>query len=221
MVVRRSVLLTIVGLVVALAACAGRSVPPTETEGPGSAAPLSDGLTAHRVEVSGTNGLVTAGHPLASMAGIRMLMQGGTAADAAVAILATLNAVEPMNSGAGGNGFTTIYDKASDKVYSLNATGAAPRALDASGLTAAELARGFKSGVTPGLFGGWIALLDRFGTMRLGQVLEPAIEYAEHGHVLDSYVANSIAFYREMFEAFDTTAAVYLPGGVAPRRGNS
>ena len=98
----------------ALAACAGRSAPSTGTEEPGSAAPLSDGLAAHRVEVSGTNCLVTAGHPLASMAGIRILMQGGTAADAAVAILATLNAVEPMNSGAGGNGFMTIYDKASD-----------------------------------------------------------------------------------------------------------
>ena len=219
MVVRRSVLLAIVGLVVALAACAGGTVPSAETEEPGSAAPLSDGLTAHRVEVSGTNGLVTAGHPLASMAGIRILMQGGTAADAAVAILATLNAVEPMNSGAGGNGFATIYDKASDRVYSLNATGAAPRALDPSELTAAELARGFKSGVTPGLFGGWIALLERFGTMRLGQVLEPAIEYAENGHVLDPYVANSIAFYQEMFDAFDTTATVYLPGGAAPAAG--
>ena len=146
-------------------------------------------------------------------------MQGGTAADAAVAILATLNAVEPMNSGAGGNGFMTIYDKASDQVYSLNATGAAPRALNASELTAAELARGIKSGVTPGLFGGWIAVLERFGTMRLGQVLAPAIEYAEHGHVLDSYVANSIAFYQEMFEAFDTTATVYLHRWCGARRG--
>ena len=59
MVVRHSVLLAIVGLVVALAACAGGTVPSAETEEPGSVAPLSDGLTAHRVEVSGTNGLVT------------------------------------------------------------------------------------------------------------------------------------------------------------------
>ena len=146
-------------------------------------------------------------------------MEGGTAADAAVAILATLNSVEPMNSGAGGNGFVTVFDKASGQVYSLNATGAAPEALDADDLTAAELARGIKSGVTPGLLGGWIALLERFGTMRLGQVLVPAIEYAERGHVLDPYVASSMAFYREMFEAFEATAAVYMPGGEVPVTG--
>ena len=91
--------------------------------------------------------------------------------------------------------------------------------MDASELTAAELARGIKSGVTPGFLGGWIALLERFGTMRLGQVLVPAIEYAERGHVLDPYVASSMAFYREMFEAFETTAAVYLPGGEVPVTG--
>ena len=180
---------------------------------------LSDGLTAHRVEVSGSNGLVVAGYPLASMAGIRILMDGGTAADAAVAILAALNVVEPMNSGAGGNGFMTIYDAASGQVYSLNATGAAPRALDADALTAAEMARGMRAGVTPGMFGGWIAMLEQFGTMRLGDLLAPAIEHAERGHALDPYVANSITFYREMFQAFDTTAATYLPSGEAPAVG--
>ena len=215
---RWAVRLTLGGVIAGLAACSdGAGAPPAPEVLP--PAVLSDGLTAHRVEVSGTNGLVTSGHPLASMAGIRILMEGGTAADAAVAILATLNSVEPMNSGAGGNGFVTLFDKASGQVYSLNATGAAPEALDADDLTAAELARGIKSGVTPGLFGGWIALLERFGTMRLGQVLMPAIEYAERGHVLDPYVASSMAFYREMFEAFDTTAAVYLPGGDVPVTG--
>ena len=185
------------------------------------AAPLSDGLTAHRVEVSGTNGLVTAGHPLASMAGIRILMQGGTAADGGRGDPRHAERGRADELGCGRDGFATIYDKASDRVYSLNATGAAPRALDASELTAAELARGFKSGVTPGLFGGWIALLERFGTMRLGQVLEPAIEYAEHGHVLDPYVANSIAFYQRC-----STRSTRPPPSICPmvrrqRRGNS
>ena len=153
---------------------------------------VSDGLEAHRPAVSGPNGLVTAAHPLASIAGIRVLMQGGTAADAAVAILATLNQVKPMMSGIGGNGFMTVYDRASDRVYSLNATGAAPRSLDASELRADDLVRGLKAGVTPGLFGGWIALLERFGTMTLGEVLELSVDYAERGHPLDPFVAGSI-----------------------------
>ena len=180
---------------------------------------LTDGLTVHRPMVSGTNGLVTAGHPLASMAGVRILMEGGNAADAAVAVLATLNQVEPMMSGAGGNGFMTIYDKASDQIYSLNATGAAPKALDASQMTAAELARGIKAGAVPGLFGGWIAMLDRFGTMSLGQAIEPAVDYAENGHPVLPFLSNAIEQSRELFEASPTTSAVYLADGDPPAPG--
>ena len=175
-----------------------------------------EGRATHRPVVAGVHGLVTAGHSLASMSGLRMLMKGGHAADAAVAILATLNQVEPMMSGAGGNGFMTIYDKATDQVYSLNATGAAPLALDPEDVTPEELSRGMKAGVVPGLFGGWIALLDRFGTLSLAEVLEPAIDSAENGHPLDPYVTNSITRTQSLFEQFPTTASVFLPGGTAP-----
>ena len=184
-----------------------------------SAEPITDGLTAHRPAVPGVNGLITAGHPLASMAGMRILMQGGTAADAAVAVLATLNQVEPMMSGAGGNGFMTIYDAGTDRVYSLNATGAAPKAIDAATITPEELNRGMKAGVVPGLFGGWIAVLERFGSMSLGQVLEPALEYAERGHPLDAFVVSSITRSRALFERYPSTAAVFLPDGEPPVEG--
>ncbi len=180
---------------------------------------LTDGLLAHRPAVTGGNGLITSGHPLASMAGMQILMQGGTAADAAVAVLATLNLVEPMMSGAGGNGFFTIYDAETGEVYSLNATGAAPRALDASEVTAEELHRGMKAGVVPGLLGGWIALLDRFGTMSLREVLDPAVRYAERGHPVAPFVASSIGISQELFELVDTTRAVFLPDGDPPAAG--
>ena len=214
-------LLTIVGAVVVVAGCRGGTETLTDAD---SVAPtpithLSDGLEAHRPAVSGPNGLVTAGHPLASIAGVRVLMQGGTAADAAVAILATLNQVEPMMSGIGGNGFMTVYDKLSDRVYSLNATGAAPESLDASELTADDLARGVKAGVMPGLFGGWIELLDRFGTMTLGEVLELSVDYAERGHPLHPFVAGSIDQHRTLLGAYETTAQVFLPDGEPPLSG--
>lgn len=175
-------------------------------------------LKTHRPTVSGVHGLVTSGHPLASMAGVRTLIGGGNAADAAVAVLATLNLTEPMMSGAGGNGFMTIYDRASGRTYSLNATGAAPLAIDPTQVTPDELARGMKAGVVPGLFGGWIALLDRFGTKSLTEVLQPAIEYAQNGHPLDPYVATSIAKQKSLFERFPSSARVLLPGGQPPPR---
>ena len=142
-------------------------------------------------------------------------MNGGNAADAAVAVLATLDVVEPMMSGASGNGFFTIYDRATDRVYSLNGTGAAPMALDASEVTDEELSRGLKAGVTPGLFGAWIAMLDRFGTMALAEVLEPAIEYAQ-GHPIQPNVASTIEGQRELFSRYPTAARVFFPGGEAP-----
>ncbi len=223
MVAGRRAVVIVVAVITAAVACSRGNRPTPIAEGDDkptlSAELVTDGLTAHRPAVSGTNGLVTAGHPLASMAGVRILLQGGTAADAAVAILATLNLVEPMMSGAGGNGFMTVFDNASGQVYSLNATGSAPESLDAAGLTADELARGIMAGVTPGLFGGWIALLERFGTMSLGDVLQPAIEYAEAGHPLAPFVAESIAESRELFERFESTRRMLLPGGEPPRPG--
>ncbi|MXW66486.1 MAG: gamma-glutamyltransferase family protein [Gemmatimonadales bacterium] len=183
------------------------------------------GLPAHRVAhrpaVPGPNGLVTAGHPLASMAGLRTLMAGGNAADAAVATLATLNIVRPQMSGMAGNGFVTLYDRVSDRVYSLGATGAAPLALDPSSRTADELNKGIHAGVVPGLFGGWIALLDRFGTMSLAQVLAPAIDYAENGHPIEASVVAAIESHRDLFESFPSSRRMFLPRGRVPEPGET
>ncbi len=180
---------------------------------------LAEGRDANRPEVPGVHGLVTAGHPLAAMSGLRILMAGGNAADAAVATLATLNVVRPQMSGAAGNGFLTYYDRASGEVLSLNATGAAPLGLDASGLTPEELDKGIRAGVVPGLIGGWIALLERFGTMSLEQTLAPAIGYARDGHPLEASVAQAIRLSREDFERFPTSVRMFLPEGRLPETG--
>ncbi len=80
-----------------------------------------------RPSVPGTHGLVSAGHPLAAMAGLQVLMKDGNAIDAAVAVATTLNMMEPQMNGIGGNGFMTIYDKKTGQVYSLSMAGAAPK----------------------------------------------------------------------------------------------
>ncbi len=186
---------------------------------PDAAGPAAETRDVHRPPVHFMHGAVTAGHPLASMAGLRILLQGGNAADAAVATLSTLHVMRPQSSGTGGNGFFTLYDKATDRVYSLGATGATPMAIDPARMSAESLNTGVHAGVVPGLFGGWIALLDRFGTMSLAQVLEAAIDYAENGHPIEESVSRSIAGARERFERFPTSARVFLPGGRVPEPG--
>ena len=142
-------------------------------------------MRAYRPSVPGTQ-LVTSAHPLASMAGAQILMQGGNAADAAVAVAAVLNVVEPQSSGIGGNGFVTYFDKASGQVHSLAMAGAAPKGLVAAEMTEETLNRGAKAATVPGNLGGLVALLDRYGSLPLKDVLAPAIRYATDGHPIHS-----------------------------------
>src|SRR5712675_1501692 len=135
-------------------------------------------LAAYRPSVPGIHGLVTAGHPLAAMAGLQILMKGGNAIDAAVAVGAALNMMEPQMNGIGGNGFMTIYEKKSGKVYSLAMAGATPKALRAEDMTPETLNWGITAGIVPGNFGGYVTALGRFGTMSLADVFASAIDYA-------------------------------------------
>ncbi|WOJ95564.1 gamma-glutamyltransferase family protein [Congregibacter brevis] len=206
---------------IALAVVVSLQVTPIHVVAQENAYPLqmSGTRVSHRPEVPGPNGLVTAGHPLASMAGLRILMAGGNAADASVAVLATLNVVRPQMSGAGGNGFFTYYDKISNKLYALSATGAAPFALDPGMLDSEELNKGIKAGVVPGLFGGWIALLQKFGTLSLAEVLAPAIGYARDGHPIEASVVRSIESSETLFREFPSSSEMFLPEGQLPQSG--
>ena len=134
---------------------------------------------AYRPTVMGRRGVVTSAHPLASMAGIEILLAGGNAVDAAVAVGSTLNVVEPFMSSAGGIGLMLISRGGERHV--LDFIGRAPRAADAAGCTEDDLAGGPKSCATPGNLGGWLAALERFGTMDRARVLAPAIGHAERG----------------------------------------
>lgn len=166
-----------------------------------------------RPAVTALNGIVSSGHPVSSAAGLRILMQGGNAFDAAVAIGAAAAMAEPEMNGIGGNGFMTVYHKATGKVWSLSMAGAAPKALNPAEMTPATLNAGMKAGIVPGNLGGYLALLQRFGTMSLGQVLAPAIELAEHGYPIDRLTAGSIERGKGNLGRHPTTAAVLLPEG--------
>jgi len=147
---------------------------------------------AYRPVVMGLRGAVTSAHPLASMAGIRMLLAGGNAIDAAVAVGSTLNVVEPFMSSCGGIGLLMISREnkidghgpsrsTSSERHVLDFIGRSPRAADLTRCTDDELAGGPKACATPGNLGGWLAAHERFGTLPRATVFGPAIDLAEAG----------------------------------------
>jgi len=173
---------------------------------------------AYRPVVMGTRGAVTSAHPLASMAGIRVLLEGGNAADAAVAVATTLNVVEPFMSSAGGIGLMVISRGGGKERHMLDFIGPAPAAADPTRASEDELAGGPKSCATPGNLGGWLAALERFGSMPRERVFAPAIEWAEQGVPLSFMNARFIEQARAQLGRSAEAQRLYLGNG-GPRPG--
>ena len=179
---------------------------------------------SRRSVVMGRHGMVAASQPLAAQAGLRILLAGGNAADAAVAVAAALNVVEPMSTGIGGDAFALIYDAKTRGVGALNGSGRAPRAISHQVFAERGLDRvpadGMLPVTVPGTVDAWAALLERHGTMSLAQVLAPAIEYAEHGFPVSEIIAASWWRAEPRLQAHLDAARTYLVDGRrAPRPG--
>ena len=148
---------------------------------------------SRRSPVIARNGMVSTTQPLAAMAGVRVLMQGGNAVDAAVATAAVLNVVEPSSTGVGGDVFALVRMAHDGQVTALNASGrsAAAASLDElvnKGMDAISNQSPYAITV-PGAVSGWQAIIDRYGNMGLADVLKPAIEYAEGGFPVSEVIS--------------------------------
>ena len=173
---------------------------------------------AYRPTVMGTRGAVASAHPLASVAGIEMLLAGGNAVDAAVAVGTTLNVVEPFMSGVGGIGLMLV-SRAGGERHVLDFIGAAPRAADVTRCTEDEQAGGPKACATPGNLGGWLTAHARFGRLPRATVLEPAIAHAERGVPLTFKNVEFFAQARPTLERSAEASRLYWPRG-RPRAGS-
>jgi len=176
-----------------------------------------------RSTVMGFGGAVATSQPLAVLAGLRMLLEGGNAVDAAIAAAATLSVVEPMNTGLGGDVFALVYWAKDRRIYALNASGRAPAAA-----TVEEYARrgyremplrGILSVSVPGAAAGWCDLQTRFGRFGLDRVLALAIDYAERGYPVSERIAYNWWENEALLQADPGAAKTFLFGGKAPRAG--
>ncbi|MGH9853511.1 MAG: gamma-glutamyltransferase, partial [Blastocatellia bacterium] len=175
-----------------------------------------------RSAVRAMNGMIATSQPLASAAGLRVLQQGGNAVDAAVAATAVLCVVEPMMLSPGGDMFAIVWDAKKKELKALNASGRAPQAASIDELKKRGVDQmpttGIHTVTVPGAVDGWAKLIERYGTMPLAQVLQPAIEYAERGFPVTDVIAADwqVGLSHKDHPDF---AATFLPNGKPPAVG--
>jgi gamma-glutamyltranspeptidase/glutathione hydrolase len=172
----------------------------------------------------GTGGAAATVEKIATEAAIDTLRRGGNAVDAAVAAAAVLGVTEPFSAGIGGGGFMVVYRASDGKVTTIDHRETAPAAMTPTSFweNGAPLpfndARysGLSVGV-PGTVDGWTDALAEYGTMRLKQVLAPAIHVARHGFVIDQTFFDQTNSNRDYFDDVPATAALFLDPDGTPR----
>ena len=180
-------------------------------------------LRAGRSVVRAQNGMVASSQPLASQLGLDVLKRGGNAVDAAIAMAAMLNVTEPMMTGVGGDAFALVYWAQTKELKGLNASGRAPRGLTREHFSKNGVKsipnRGMDAVTVPGAFDSWVTLLEKYGTMKLPDLLAPAINYAEKGFPVMEKTAEDWQAEVALLKRSPDATANYLVDGRAPRAG--
>ncbi len=176
--------------------------------------------TSQRAPVLARN-VVATSQPLAAQAGLEMLRRGGNAADAAVATAMALTVVEPTSNGIGGDNFALVWSGGG--LHGLNASGLSPRGFDASAFAGEERIPfdGWGGVTTPGAPSGWVEVAERFGTLPMETLAEPAVRYAREGFLVSPEVAYWWGRAAERYEGpeFEAWRTTFLRDGRAPRAG--
>lgn len=159
-------------------------------------------------------GTVVSQHHLATEAGLEVLEEGGTAADAAIAVACGLSVVEPWFSSAlGGGTWALYYDADSEEVTSVDGVG--PVGSDATVEDFEERAEedGMHQAVVPGAWDGWMLWLEEYGALDLEEVLSPAITLAREGYPVSEEMAGWLEDESAQIEDRPDAAEIYMPDG--------
>lgn len=176
--------------------------------------------SVHRVPVLAGN-LVATSQSLAVQAGVRMLLAGGNAIDAVLASAITLTVVEPTGNGLGSDAFAILWDGA--QLHGLNASGRSPAGWSPERFGDAEEMplRGWESVTVPGAVSAWRMLSDRFGALPFEALFGPAIGYARDGFAVSPTIATLWANGAAQLHNQPGFADTFMPGGRAPRAGET
>ncbi len=179
---------------------------------------------SRRHVVTGQRGAVATSQPQAALAGMEMLLAGGNAVDAALAMAIALTVLEPTSNGIGSDAFALVHD--GQKLHGLSACGPSPAGLDFATFAAGEAVptRGWRPVTVPGAPDAWRELHQKFGKLPFERLFEPAIRYAEEGFAISPETGRNWrrieAVYGPLQDAcFQPFKALFMPGGRAPRPG--
>ncbi len=180
-------------------------------------------------EAIGRGGAVSSVDPYATEVGSRILRCGGNAADAAIAMAATLGVTEPFSAGIGGGGFFVHHQAKTGEVWTINGRETAPQTFtetqftDEAGnaLDFDEVVNSGQSIGVPGTLATWAVAARKFGTRRLADLLLPAEVIARKGFVVDQNFHDQTASNAERFARFAASARLFLPGGEPPAVGSA
>jgi gamma-glutamyltranspeptidase/glutathione hydrolase len=165
--------------------------------------------------------VVATSQPLAAQAGLRMLLKGGNAVDAAIAAAAALTVVEPVSCGLGSDAFALIWDGA--QLHGLNSSGPAPAAWTPEYFKHKHNnqvpERGWDSVTVPGAVAGWAALSRKFGKLPFADLLEPAIDLAARGYMVSPVVHQKWSKAIPILHQQPGFAQAFMPHGRAPHIG--
>ena len=180
----------------------------------------TSGYPSQRLPIFGRN-VVATSHPLAAQAGLRMLLKGGNAVDAAIATAAAMTIVEPVSNGLGSDAFCLLWD--GKELHGLNASGRAPQSWTPEYFrqkygadAAAPPKRGWDSATVPGAVAAWVAMSERFGKLPFADLLEPAIDIAERGYAVPAVVQQKWAAAVPLMHDQPGFREAFMPRGRAP-----
>ena len=155
------------------------------------------GISPHgfstRPPATGARGMIASASQHSTLAGLKILQDGGNAIDAAVAVAAGLNVAEPFMSGMGGVGIGIIYIADENRTRVINFSGHAPNNIDPASMTRDDMEFGALTPLVPGNLGGWLTMHDEYGSMPRSALFSYAIDLAVNGIPMSPLVASTVA----------------------------
>ncbi|MDJ0582792.1 gamma-glutamyltransferase [Crocosphaera sp.] len=169
------------------------------------------------------NGMVASQEDLATQAGLEVLKEGGNAIDAAVTIGFTLAVTLPRAGNLGGGGFMLIHLADQQKTVALDYREKAPLAatvdmfLDENGeVDQQKIKFSYQAAGVPGTVAGLAMALEKYGTISLKRALQPAIELAENGMIVDEDLYNSLVFAKRNLQKSPASLAIFYKADGSP-----